>query len=284
MDLRGNAVLKTEIGVTSYKNCYMEEYFCFLEEPGEKENNILFRIVSEDELDHFDNSPDVIIENNGTEYKAFVISTKLKTLDEVSIWLKHNKIAEEMMMKFMSEQENNSVAAAEENKEPEEPHAVAYSYLFNYFGNDTYKGEKVTGAAIDIAIRFFKDGKEILFKKQAPSVKVKSKSELFGERITTIYASELIDVSFDRKKLFNIEPQLEKLMLYKEKIGCDDITCEVVSFNLDVLDKNFQFVSEPQKVAEEDFREFLQRNVDEFDIRDNVHAQCPSVEYISPKQ
>lgn len=158
---------------------------------------------------------------------------------------------------------------------------VAYDYLFNYFGNATYNGRHITGASISIAIRVYKDGKEVKFED--------SKEPTTNGR----YLCDIFDVSFDRDKLFVIERNLYVDNLFRLVFDFEKIEVEIVGFYLDYLiGSGKDYVpdlpdeianlpmSEPMEVSEEDFKKFLSDNINDFDIPDNKHAQCPSVSFI----
>lgn len=53
--------------------------------------------------------------------------------------------------------------------EKNELKTIAYEYLFNYFGGDVFNGRIITGASIQLAIRAYKDGKEVKFKEKTSS-------------------------------------------------------------------------------------------------------------------
>lgn len=44
-----------------------------------------------------------------------------------------------------------------------EPKTIAYDYLFNYFGKDVFNGKVITGACVQLAIKVYKNEKEIKF-------------------------------------------------------------------------------------------------------------------------
>lgn len=159
---------------------------------------------------------------------------------------------------------------------------IAYDYLFNYFGGDTFKGKIITGACVTLAIRPFKDGKEVKFEEKIePSTHGK-------------YLSEVFYVSFDRNKLFEVNRNLYADNLFRLVLGFDEIKSEIVGYGLDYYEgkskdifpdldlKEFDDmpVSSVMAVTETEFRDFLSNHIDDFDMSDNQKAQVPSVSFI----
>lgn len=160
---------------------------------------------------------------------------------------------------------------------------ISYSYLFNYFGGDTYKDKVISGASILIAIRAYKDNKEVKFKDEIePTTHGK-------------YFNSVFDVCFDREKLFVIQRNLQVDNLFRLVFGFDEIKAEVIGYELNYimgtskecypdlhLPKEFENlpVSTSMEVSEEEFRTFISNHIDDFDISDNKHAQCPSYAFI----
>lgn len=162
---------------------------------------------------------------------------------------------------------------------PIEPKTLAYDYLFNYFGKDTFKGKIIVGASIQLAIRAYKDKQEIRFMEEP--------------KYESNYFCDNYQVSFDREKLFFIKKNLKVDNLFRIAFGWDNIESEVVGYTLDFIDtppekilkdlpEQFKNIpcSTPMEVSENEFRNFLSNNIDEFDISDNKNAQVPAVSYI----
>lgn len=156
---------------------------------------------------------------------------------------------------------------------------IAYDYLFNYFGGDTYRGKIITGACLQLAIKAYKDGKEIKFVKEP--------------KYNDIYWCDNFRVSFDREKVFVVKKNLKVDNLFRLVYGFDKIEAEVIGFTLDFLSslsesekkdlpKELQDFpcSEPMEVTEEAFKHFIMSHKDDFDISDNINAQVPSVSFI----
>ena len=156
---------------------------------------------------------------------------------------------------------------------------IAYEYLFNYFGKDIFNGKIITGAIIQIAIRAYKDGKEVKFRKE-PSKH-------------GYYYNENYKVSFDKDKLFIVEKDIKVDNFYRIVYGWDKIEYEIVGYCLDYLDKapedfieklpvefrNLPF-STSMEVSKEEFETFLKTHIDDFNISDNINAQVLSVIFI----
>lgn len=160
-----------------------------------------------------------------------------------------------------------------------EPKIIAYDYMFNYFGKDTFKGKVITGAGVQLAIKVYKDGEEVKFIEE-PKHK-------------NAYFNEIYKVSFVRKEMFSVQKNLKMDNLFRVVFGWDKIESEVVGYTLDYQDvmpneimkdmpeqfKNIPFSSQ-MEVSEKDFRDFLCKHIENFDISDNVNAQVPSISYI----
>lgn len=157
---------------------------------------------------------------------------------------------------------------------------IAYTYLFNYFGGDTYEGKIIMGANVELAIRVYEKGKEVKFTEEP-------------KKIIKWYFSDIYTVSFDRANQFKVEKNLYADNTFRILHNWDKIDFEVVSFSLDYLidfteeqKKNLpDFITEmpvssPMTVTEEVFREFLRTHVDDFDISDNKNAQVPAYFFV----
>ena len=79
--------------------------------------------------------------------------------------------------------------------EKNELKTIAYEYLFNYFGGDVFNGRIITGASIQLAIRAYKDGKEVKFKEEPNK--------------DGYYYNENFKVSFDKDKLFIVKKDIK---------------------------------------------------------------------------
>lgn len=163
--------------------------------------------------------------------------------------------------------------------EKKELKTIAYDYLFNYFGGDVFNGKIITGAIIQIAIRAYKDGKEVKFRKE-PSKH-------------GYYYNENYKVSFDKDKLFIVEKNIRVDNFYRLVYGWNKIEYEILGYALDYLDeapkdlieelpvkfRNIPY-SATMEVSKEEFETFLRTHIEDFNISDNINAQVPSVIFI----
>lgn len=146
---------------------------------------------------------------------------------------------------------------------------LAFDYVMNYLGKDTYKEKSVGGAGISLAILAYSGEDEIGFKKEPR----------FGDKYSL---SDVFKVSFDREKLFVIQknPAIEEL--FCEIFDWDRIETKVVGYMLDCLEmlpediglhlpESFRKApfSYQVDVSEKEFKKFVRSNLDEFDISDN---------------
>ena len=167
----------------------------------------------------------------------------------------------------------------ENNYNEDKSKTIAYDYMFNYFGKDTFKDKIITGANIQIAIKAYKNGTEIKFKEEP-----KAKDYFYCDNFK---------VSFDIDKLYNIKKDIFVDNLYRTIYDWDKIDYEVIGFTLNYLDqspdnsyemlpvelKNCPY-SIPIEVSKEEFEGFLKKHIKDFDIRDNINAQVPSMSFI----
>lgn len=165
---------------------------------------------------------------------------------------------------------------------------IAYNYFFNYFGGDRYKDKVICGAAIDIAIIPFKDGKEVKFSKEPEAA--------------DIYLSDVLKVSFDRNKIIHIEKNWRVDNIFRILKHWEKIDYKIVGYSLDYYDaeetKKIQkelkeclgdampneLLNTPcsvsMEVTKEEFEIFLRTHSEDFDILDNKNAQVPSYSLI----
>lgn len=185
--------------------------------------------------------------------------------------------------KSIQEALRNDNTTQEVNFKDIEKKTIAYDYLFNYFGKDTFKGRVITGASIQIAIKAYKDEKEVKFN-DLPFDCIKASNH---------YLNENYSVSFDKDKLYIIEKNMLIDTLFRFIYGWDKIDYEIIGFSLDYLDELPDYVAEnlpdelkgypysvPMKVTKEEFEEFLKDHIKDFNISDNINAQVPSYSLI----
>ena len=151
---------------------------------------------------------------------------------------------------------------------------IVYDYLFNYFGEDSYKGKIITGAGMRLAIKAYKNGEEIKFTKEP--------SKCLDKNGFSCYWNYIFTVSFDKEKIYTISKneKAEKLFCLRDKY--DKIEAEVVGYFLDFITSlpDDTPCSEPMDVSKEEFVEFIKQHIQDFDISDNIVAQVPSVMFV----
>lgn len=101
---------------------------------------------------------------------------------------------------------------------------------------------------------------------------------MFEKRTETIYLTDMISVSFERKNLYKIDVNESIMKLICEHFGWDTIKVEAVGFELDYSES--EWMSVPWYCGKEVFVKFITEHLDEFDITDNVHAQCPGYSWL----
>lgn len=148
-----------------------------------------------------------------------------------------------------------------------------------YYGKDIFKGKVITGASIQLAIKSYKNGKEVKFKEEP--------------KANNYYFCDNFKVSFDVDKLYVIEKNMKADNSYRINYGWDKIDYEIIGFSLDYLDELPEGVREkmpvqfrnmpcsaPMEVSREEFETFLKEHIKDFNISDNINAQVPSISFI----
>lgn len=131
---------------------------------------------------------------------------------------------------------------------------LVYDYSFNYFGTSTFAGKRVTGTRIELAIHVYKDGKEVVFSEEPCTPNGKCLCQVFT-------------VSFCRENLYVVTRDLLVDNLFRIVYGWDKISAEIMGYYIDIQN------GFPENVTERQFKEFLLKEQDEFDIVDNVKAE-----------
>ena len=141
---------------------------------------------------------------------------------------------------------------------------IGYSYRFNYFGKDLYKGKTITGATINIVIRALENEKSINL----------------GNEITCgndKYLSDIYTISFHEVKLYAVDKNVCIDNLFRLVFGWDQIDYEIVGFGLDYLvSSNTLCYSTEMQVSKKEFETFIRSHIQDFDILDNQNAQVTS--------
>lgn len=157
---------------------------------------------------------------------------------------------------------------------------IAYDYAFQFFGDATYKGKKVTAANVTLNIRPYKCGGECYFEE--------------GREIKAgdWFLNQVFHTYFDRYKLFYALRNNRAYKAFLDAYGWDRIEAEPVRYSLDVeIGKVRDFserdtvdraywdspVSEPWAISEKEFKAFLMLFADNFDYDVNKPAQTPTV-------
>lgn len=165
---------------------------------------------------------------------------------------------------------------------------IIHDYSFNYFGGDRYEGKTIGGASVNVLFECYDhDGKERLFTENDD-------------------ISSVLDVRFDRDKVYQIDVDPIRMKEISEKYGLKTVSFRPYEFYLYYLDghisddlegmdekrrENIQSiigslgdvpVQSPMQVSEDEFRKFLLDHADDFDIMDNRHAQTCSVGIKNP--
>lgn len=244
-----------------------------------EEDRVLYRILDDKEIEKADIQPDALITAGDVKFKACRVAN-FQTAEKAFDVMEHN----DNMLKaaLISDGFLNS-RPSEDKKLFQTPSnakkTYAANYLFNYFGRDQVEDKIIVGAWIDVAIRPFKDGKIVQFQcEEETCFSVKSPSRVFGERKDKFYLTSGVSVHFDRDSIYRIDVDWEVINFIRNHFGWDSIEIEAVGWGLDYEES--KYVSIPWNCGKEIFEEFIRSHLDDFDISDNVNAQCPSYSWI----
>lgn len=239
-------------------------YFMFFQ-PGA--TGIFGRILNSKELVGEDKLyPEGYVTIDDKEYPVIIISKKLKSFKEADAAISSYSVVFEALKLLCDEpsdveQPKNTV-----------PKAIAYNYMFNYFGGDTYDGKIIDGASIDLVIRPYRGNKELKFLDETDAC-FKQEGSNYSDNLSNVFS-----VSFDRKDIFKVSRNITNYFLLTQLLNCERIDYEVVGYSLTYLES--EYMSADMSVSEEVFRQFIKEHLDDFDISDNVNAQCPAVSMI----
>lgn len=260
-------VFRTE-DATLYVN-KVETYgsYVFIKDGAE---GILCRIIGEDEK--LDRAPDAILSHDYINEQLYILTRQFSNSKSTFECVEYNNyMLHEAMADF--DQDDNIV---EHDPDIDTiPKAISYDYLYNYFGREQYAGKVVTGAYISIAFRPHKNGSEVKFLNEEPKVEIEIPSRISDKPCKeTYYLCNLVSVSFDRDTLYKLDVNEPLKLQFLKIMGWDDITLDIVERGL--VYEETPSCSAPMPVNEEDWNNFLKGHLDDFDIKDNVKAQCPS--------
>ena len=263
--------IRTESSTIFTNNVLIKESYLWVEE-----EKTLYRILKEDEAEL---QADAIITLGETEIKACRVSTFENA--EVAFWaMEYNtktmKKALESLQATLDKEPKENVLS---NELLDRPKTYVANYLYNYFGGDKIEDKVIIGAGIDVAIRPYKDGKLVQFRSEEETYfSLETPSRLFGKRTETIYLTSMVSVSFERNNLYKIDVNESIMKLICEHFGWDTIKVEAVDFELDYMES--ELISVPWYCGKEMFVKFITDHLDEFDIADNVHADCPAYSWL----
>lgn len=265
-------VFRTEDATLYLKNIVKNGNLFFIEDG---DNGILCRICEENE--RVNSAPDAVLSHDGTKERLMIMSRQFKDAESAFACVEHNN---EILQAAMAELEiYDDEVSKDETIDNFEPKALAYDYLFNYFGGDKLNGKVITGASVSVAIRPYKNGSEIKFVGNEPSLRVERPSRLCEDPIMQKYwLCDLLSISFDRENLFTMRVDEVLKALFLHEMGWDDIKFEVVARELDYLES--EYISVPFEPSESEWNDFLRAHLDDFDIEDNSSAQCLSCRWI----
>lgn len=236
----------------------------------------LYRILEKDS----DLQPDAIFIENGCHTYNLCKLGRFENSEKAFFVIAYNTAR---MTQAMKELQNlaDSLTGNTENDDmlPEKlktPKTYLACYMFNYFGGDSVGDKVIDGATIDIAFRPYKNEKLVQFcnEEETRAYFTFPSRIIDGGRKETVYLSDLVNVSYDRDKCYIVTRNDELIKMVCDYFGWDRINIEVEDVSLSY--KESEYMSAIYQCGKEIFEEFLLSHSDDFDIADNLNAQCPT--------
>lgn len=151
---------------------------------------------------------------------------------------------------------------------------IVFGYWFVWDGLSTYKGNKVDGAGVDVAVHVYKDGSEVLLDDEPLPY-------------TDIYFSDIFDVSYHPEKGVLLEKNANIAELFQILWGYDDIRAEIVGYHLDShrplpeemirdyipAEYRYETSSQCEEVEADEFLAFMLKNADGHCLQKGVEAR-----------
>lgn len=267
------ALLMTETSNVSLSRVCRHGQFVFLQSDAFSVN-LLCRVLNQDEF--ADRAPDAVLRTGrDEEERLVVVSDAFKSAESAFECVKCNERRVKEFMSALNEMKNeldNEVSA--DDGVLDKNQVLCYEYLYNYFGGDKFDNKVIDGAAVEISFRPYINGELVPVTEELAAI-VKEPSKISDKpRISKFWLFNIVDVQFDRESFIKMEINEDVKRLFLEQYGWDDIVIQIESYNLSYRES--LYVSVPFNVKKEDWESFLRNHLDDFDISDNVHAQCLS--------
>ena len=143
---------------------------------------------------------------------------------------------------------------------------LGYDYVFIASKPFTYQGDDLLGLSIDVLFMVFdKKGNEIFFE----SEELSDQKFNFGNE-NLFYLSDVINCSFDTKKILDFKPNFEII----SKIGDYVVQYKIDSYYKDIKGEFQGFLcAEPTAISKDDFMDITKNNIEIFNNPDNYQAQ-----------
>lgn len=264
-------IIRTENSTIFTNDVIIKENYVWVEE-----EKTLYRILREDEVELQAN---VIITSDETEIKVCRVSTFESAEVAFGVMEYNIKTMEKALESLQATLDKESEEDVLFHEPLDKPKTYVANYLFNYFGGDKIEDKIITGAGIDVAIRPYKRGRLVQFRSEKETYfSLDTSSRLFEKRTETIYLTDMVSISFERKNLYKIDIDESIMKLICEHFGWDTIKVEAVNFELDYAES--EWVSAPWYCGKETFNKFITSHLDEFNIADNIPAQCPGYSWL----
>lgn len=156
---------------------------------------------------------------------------------------------------------------------------IVCNYMFNYFGGEQFEGKRITEAGITLAVKVYKNSKEVLFEN---GVEPKA-----GNR----YIPDIYEVSLNRNGQLIIEKNQFVEKMFQDVFGWDKIESNVTGYFINTacesngweekLPAEFQNTpsNEPVVLTKQVFDSFLTHNTKDLGMPDDKRAQTSYIKF-----
>lgn len=235
---------------------------------------ILCRILSDEE--YTDRAPDMLLCHNGVSERLSFTSDTFETAEAAfeCVDMNAKRATEILNIADVSKESETNVTTESV------PRVLCYDYLYNYFGGAVMDGRVINGASVSVSFSPLVNNEVVKFTCE-PNIVVKTESRLSEMPVTReFWLSDIADISFDKDMLVKITIDEEMERLFLETYGWDTIQTQIESYELSYWENARHHSAIPFSVSKTVWESFIREHLDDFDISDNQHAQCPSYGWV----
>lgn len=244
--------------------------------------SLLCRVLSDDEFT--DRAPDMLLCHDDVSERLVLVSDGFETADAAFACMDYN---EKRVKEMMSAVEDVADVSATQTDAELVPKTLCYDYLYNYFGGAVMDDKVINGASVFVSFVPIASAAVPVTRKliREPKVVIQKESRLCDMPVKMkFWMSDILDVQFDRKQLavLHVDEEIKKLFL--ENYGWDDIQIQIEGYELSYWEDEREYCAVPFSVSKDVWETFIRDHLDDFDIADNHHAQCPSYCWLEDKE